>query len=189
VLNKDISKALMKAFFATAMFSLGVSGQVSSLDDSDATSPWHTKAGCGAGGDGAYLFVTMENLRNDEGNIRAQIYSDKADEFLEKGTWLKRVEIKTMRSEDVEQQICIELPSEGEFALAILHDRNANGKLDVFTEGFGFSRNPKLGFGPPDHDEVVYKAKKGVNKLKVSMSYLIGADEEKVDRRRRSKRR
>ena len=189
MLNKDISKALIAAFFATATLSVGAAAKYSANDDSDATSPWHTKAGCGAGGDGTYLFVTMENIRNDEGNLRAQIYSDKADEFLEKGKWLKRIEIKTIRDENTEQRMCIELPSAGEFALAILHDRNANGKLEVFTEGFGFSRNPKLGFGAPDHDEVVYKAKKGVNTLKVTMSYLIGADEEKVDRRRRSKRR
>ena len=189
MLNKDISKALMMAFFVTASLTSGLHAKDGAPDDVEPSGVWHTKAGCGAGGDGSYLFITMDKLRNDEGNIRAQIYSNKANEFLEKGTWLKRLELKTLRDESGEQQMCMTLPSAGNFALAILHDRNANGKLDVFTEGFGFSRNPKLGLGAPDHDEVAFKAKKGVNNLNITMSYLIGADEEKVDRRRRSKRR
>ncbi len=44
------------------------------------------------------------------------------------------------------------LPS-GEYALALIHDENGNGKLDksfgMPREGVGFSRNPRLTFGPP----------------------------------------
>ena len=41
----------------------------------------------------------------------------------------------------------------GQYALSIIHDENGNSKLDTFAgiprEGFGFSRNPSIGFGPP----------------------------------------
>jgi len=41
----------------------------------------------------------------------------------------------------------------GSYAVAVIHDENGNGKLDTFMgiprEGFGFSRNPAIGFGPP----------------------------------------
>jgi len=44
------------------------------------------------------------------------------------------------------------LPSGG-YAIAILHDENANDRLDRFAgiprEGIGFSRNPRFSFGPP----------------------------------------
>ena len=44
------------------------------------------------------------------------------------------------------------LPS-GDYALALIHDENANRKLDTIAgvprEGVGFSRNPRLMFGPP----------------------------------------
>lgn len=44
------------------------------------------------------------------------------------------------------------LPS-GDYALALVHDENGNGRLDTFAgiprEGVGFSRNPRLLFGPP----------------------------------------
>jgi uncharacterized protein (DUF2141 family) len=41
----------------------------------------------------------------------------------------------------------------GSYAIAVIHDENGNAKLDTFAgiprEGFGFSRNPAIGFGPP----------------------------------------
>lgn len=41
----------------------------------------------------------------------------------------------------------------GDYAIAIIHDENANGRLDTFAgiprEGVGFSRNPVLRFGAP----------------------------------------
>ncbi len=41
----------------------------------------------------------------------------------------------------------------GDYAIAVLHDENGNGKLDTMMgiprEGFGFSRNPGLMAGPP----------------------------------------
>ncbi|MET0269319.1 MAG: DUF2141 domain-containing protein [Sphingomonas sp.] len=44
------------------------------------------------------------------------------------------------------------LPS-GDYALALIHDENGNGRLDTMfgvpREGIGFSRNPRVTFGPP----------------------------------------
>jgi uncharacterized protein (DUF2141 family) len=44
----------------------------------------------------------------------------------------------------------------GGYAAAIIHDENGNKKLDTLMgiprEGFGFSRNPAIGFGPPRFD-------------------------------------
>lgn len=41
----------------------------------------------------------------------------------------------------------------GSYALAVIHDENNNARLDTFAgiprEGIGFSRNPKVRFGPP----------------------------------------
>ena len=41
----------------------------------------------------------------------------------------------------------------GNYAIAIIHDENGNGKLDTFAgiprEGVGFSRNPAIRFGAP----------------------------------------
>jgi uncharacterized protein (DUF2141 family) len=41
----------------------------------------------------------------------------------------------------------------GDYAISLFHDENGNGKLDtrfgIPSEGVGFSRNPRLMFGPP----------------------------------------
>lgn len=41
----------------------------------------------------------------------------------------------------------------GDYAIALIHDENGNGKLDTFAgiprEGVGFSRNPAIRFGAP----------------------------------------
>ncbi|WP_225895259.1 DUF2141 domain-containing protein [Leptolyngbya sp. NIES-2104] len=46
----------------------------------------------------------------------------------------------------------------GNYAIAVYHDRNGNGKLDrnflgIPTEGFGFSRNPVIRTGAPRFGE------------------------------------
>lgn len=47
---------------------------------------------------------------------------------------------------------------QGTYALTALHDENGNGKLDTFLgiprEGFAFSNNPRVGFGPPKYERV-----------------------------------
>ena len=47
---------------------------------------------------------------------------------------------------------------QGTYALTALHDENSNGKLDTFLgiprEGFAFSNNPRVGFGPPAYERV-----------------------------------
>lgn len=41
----------------------------------------------------------------------------------------------------------------GDYAIALIHDENGNGRLDTFAgiprEGVGFSRNPAIRFGAP----------------------------------------
>jgi uncharacterized protein (DUF2141 family) len=48
----------------------------------------------------------------------------------------------------------------GRYAITVVHDVNANGKLDsnmmgMPTEPFGFSNNPVIRFGPPDFEDAV----------------------------------
>lgn len=44
----------------------------------------------------------------------------------------------------------------GRWAVAAVHDQDGDGKLDTLLgvprEGIGFSRNPRLGWGPPSFD-------------------------------------
>lgn len=65
----------------------------------------------------------------------------------------------------------------GAYALSIMHDENGNGRLDTFAgipkEGFGFSRNPAIRFGPPNFAAVVFTVSGGHNRQAVRVRYLL----------------
>ncbi len=68
------------------------------------------------------------------------------------------------------------LPS-GTYALALIHDENGNGKLDtVFgipKEGFGFSKNPAIRFGPPSFKSSGFTIVAGRTDESVKIKYLF----------------
>ena len=65
----------------------------------------------------------------------------------------------------------------GGYALSIFHDENRNGRLDTLLgiprEGFGFSRNPVVRFGPPRFDQVRLNLGGGITRHSVRMQYLL----------------
>lgn len=67
----------------------------------------------------------------------------------------------------------------GRYAIALLHDENANGKADraammIPREGFGFSRDAKVRFGPPKFREAAFEVAPGASeKLVIHMRYLL----------------
>lgn len=135
----------------------------------------------------AGLEVAVDGLQTSEGRIRAQIYSSDPEEFLEKGKKLVRVDMPLDGSD--QPTLCVPLPSPGTYALVVMHDKNSNGRADIFSEGFGFSNNPKLSLGPPDGEEVMFTAAAGVSQHTIDMNYIFGGDEKKKEKRRKLKRR
>ena len=65
----------------------------------------------------------------------------------------------------------------GSYGIAIIHDENANKKLDTMLgiprEGFGFSRNPAIGFGPPRFGAARFVVPEGGAEQRVTMRYLL----------------
>jgi len=68
------------------------------------------------------------------------------------------------------------LPS-GDYALSAFHDENGNAKLDTFAriprEGFGFSRNPAIRFGPPSFRQARFSIASGEIRQTVRMKYFL----------------
>ncbi len=135
----------------------------------------------------AALEVTVDNLQTTEGQMRAQIYSSNPDDFLAKGKKLVRVDVPVETLDG--PVICVLLPAPGTYALVVMHDKNANGKADFFSEGFGFSNNPKLSLAPPDGEDVMFVAEAGVSKHVIELNYIFGSDDKKKKKRRKLKRR
>jgi uncharacterized protein (DUF2141 family) len=65
----------------------------------------------------------------------------------------------------------------GNYAISLVHDENGNGRLDkailIPREGFGFSRNPTITFGPPKFSAVEVLVGQNDVKIPVKMKYFF----------------
>lgn len=65
----------------------------------------------------------------------------------------------------------------GTYAISLIHDENGNGKLDtaimIPNEGFGFSRNPTITFGPPKFKSASFPVGNGDTIQSVKMKYML----------------
>lgn len=65
----------------------------------------------------------------------------------------------------------------GSYAVSLFHDENGNGRLDTILgiprEGFGFSRNPPIRFGPPRFDAARFAVTSGEAAQQVRLKYLL----------------
>lgn len=117
------------------------------------------------------LRVNVSGMRSDKGNITITIYPDDADHFLDGTYKLARQELPVTLPVTT---ACFVMPAPGYYAVALFHDANNNHHFDTTwlglpDEGYGFSRNPTLRFGPPDLEDVRIPAKPGDNPVSVQM--------------------
>ena len=65
----------------------------------------------------------------------------------------------------------------GQYALAVIHDENGNHRLDTLAgiprEGFGFSRNPGIRFGPPRFSAARFPIAGDTARQQVRMRYML----------------
>jgi uncharacterized protein (DUF2141 family) len=121
---------------------------------------------------GARLHVIVEGVRDDRGLMAATLYGDDPGKFLKSRgellVWFDPARAPTL-------EMCVYLPGPGLYAMALYHDANANHHFDrgFFgpTEGYGFSRNPHLLFGPPPLRAVSFHAAEGETTVRVQMRY------------------
>lgn len=97
----------------------------------------------------ASLEIDVQNLRSAKGLIRVCLTADPGN-FPD----CKSDARSLTRSVPAGQHLVrFEGLAPGDWAAAIIHDENGNGKLDTMMgiprEGFGFTRNPAIAFGPP----------------------------------------
>ena len=92
-----------------------------------------------------WVTVTVDGVRNANGQVTTTIYADIPDKFLIKNGSLYVVRTPTVAGAT---RFCVFLPQTGVYAIAVYHDEdnsgtiNRSGVLGIPTEGFGFSNNP-----------------------------------------------
>jgi uncharacterized protein (DUF2141 family) len=66
----------------------------------------------------------------------------------------------------------------GNYAIALLHDENGNGKADramgmMPKEGYGFSRDAPVRMAPPRFADAVFSQGGGTNRVTIKMRYFL----------------
>ncbi len=123
-----------------------------------------------AGGQPAAL-VTVHGFKDREGNLRIAIYRAKEDELLASGLFVQRLDTPVTPGGDI--TVCAPVPAAGDYVVAALHDRDANGRFGAFRDGVGFSRNPRLGLAKPKV-AVTQVRLDGVTPMRIELNYLHG---------------
>ena len=115
----------------------------------------------------ADLIIKVEGLKSTKGNVLFALF-DSASGFP--GDYNKAIENIVVKATKNTQAHIKNLDS-GEYAIAIFHDKNSDNQLNtnilgIPKEGFGFSNNPTISFGPP-------KFKKAKVKFSIDKTTII----------------
>lgn len=95
--------------------------------------------------------VLVEDVKKSVGLIAADLYPNDEEAFLKGPMRIKQVRFAAKAPVTA---FCIDAPDSGDFAIALYHDENANGRFDkgpfgMPAEPWGISNNPKVRFSAP----------------------------------------
>lgn len=100
------------------------------------------------------LTINIKGVPSDQGKVMVGVYNKK-DGFRDTDKTYKNL---TLNARKGDLNVYLDgLPS-GDYAVAVFHDRNENGKLDknflgIPTEKFGFSNDAMGKMGPPSYEQ------------------------------------
>lgn len=102
--------------------------------------------------------IVIRGVEKSVGLISADLYPNNEEAFLKGERRVKKVKYAARAPIT---KFCLTAPETGEFAIAVYHDRNANGKFDktglgLPNEPWGISNNPKVRFAPPSVESAIF---------------------------------
>ena len=166
--------ALWAAPLALAMFSGAAAAQVESNPNLG-----KAEGQCRANEAGPAVLVTAVGLKDRKGTLRAELYPDNDQDFLQddnilinQGKTFRRVEIPVPQAGAV--TLCIRTPGPGAYTLSLLHDRDSNRKFGLSTDGVGFPNNPKLGLSKPKAAATRFQTGAGLTPISIRLNYRKG---------------
>lgn len=122
----------------------------------------------------ATVVVHVSNLRSEKGQVLACLTFD-AQHFPNCEHDPHAISLKRPAKTDM-QLVFTGVPV-GRYAIALIHDENANGKLDkalvIPREGFGFSRDAPVRMGPPSYDKAAFEVDAHCPAQTIRMRYLL----------------
>ena len=121
------------------------------------------------------LQVSVRGMRSTKGNVAITIYPDDPAHFLDGAYKVARQQVPVTLPVT---HACFVVTAPGHYAVALFHDENNTGHfettaLGIPADGYGFSNNPTLYFGPPDLSKVRFAVHPGDNPIEVKMKYYF----------------
>lgn len=123
-------------------------------------------------GKGPAVLVKVTGLKTETGKVRIQSYRGTQDEWLKKGAWLNRIETPVTGEN---MTFCLPISEAGEYAIAVRHDVNGNGKTDITRDGGGMSNNPSINIfnlGKPSYKKTKFAIGNEIKSISINMKYM-----------------
>jgi len=117
------------------------------------------------------IVVTLKNVRDAAGNLRASLYRD-PESFRKEDKAVQVISIPAIKGD---AQLVFKGLTPGRYAIMAYHDADQDGKLNLRlgmfpTEGYGLSNNPKV-FGPPKFADSAFEVAGNETSVNISISY------------------
>ena len=120
----------------------------------------------------ADLKINITNLKNENGVVRVSVFSDN-------GAFYKDAEhAAATRTLTVKEAASFVIPrlNPGNYAIAVIHDENKNGKLDTNfmgmpKEGYGFSNS--TGIMPPSFEKAKFAVTGPQTEITIKLKHLL----------------
>jgi len=112
------------------------------------------------------LTVEFTALRNNNGNVLYELFDAKQ----------KSLKVGTIDIANNKAVVVFENLKTAKYGVNFIHDENKNKKLDtkmlmIPKEGFGYSNNPTVKFGPPAYEKWIFEVKENT-KITCKTTYL-----------------
>lgn len=123
-------------------------------------------------GSGPAVWINITEIEESRGTLRVQLYRGTEGDWLERGRWLNRIEVPARAGS---MQVCMPVPATGNYAIAIRHDVNGNGRTDIRTDGGGMSNNPSINIfnlGRPSINRTRFSIGREVKPMSIRMRYM-----------------
>jgi len=120
------------------------------------------------------IHVKVLNIRNSTGTVDCALFD--SPEGFPVDVLRSASSVMVIKVRNTEARCDFEDIPPGTYALAVIHDENTNGKLDlnilgVPTEGYGFSNDAKALFGPPSFAAASFRFTGGTLDMTISLQY------------------
>ncbi len=121
------------------------------------------------------VLARVSGFKAPHGTVSVKLYGGNQSTFLEKGSYLRKVEVPVTRNGPLE--ICVPVPREGRYALAVRHEV---GTKKSRSDGGGFSGNPSVSLidlalkRKPAIGKVAFVVQGGTRVVPVTLNYLQG---------------